>query len=78
MKDKLGGKTMKEFVVLRAKTYSYLTDDNKESQKKNAQKMCHKKRITKIVYKHLVEKQTDVKKLTENHKDFLINKRLIL
>ena len=38
MKDKLGGKTMKEFVVLRAKTYSYLTDDNKESQKKKRTK----------------------------------------
>ena len=30
MKDKLGGKTMKKFVGLRAKTYSYLTDDGNE------------------------------------------------
>ena len=28
MKDELGGKTMKEFVTLRPKAYSYLTDEN--------------------------------------------------
>ena len=28
MKTELRGNTMKEFVGLRAKTYSYLTDDN--------------------------------------------------
>ena len=27
-KDELGGKIMKEFVALRAKTYAYLTDDD--------------------------------------------------
>ena len=34
MKDKLGGKTMTEFVGLSAKTYSYLTDNSCENLKK--------------------------------------------
>ena len=33
MKDKLGGEIMKEFVGLRAKTYSYLKDNNDEDKK---------------------------------------------
>ena len=38
-KDNLGGRIMKEFCALRAKTYSYLTDDNSECNK-----MCNKTR----------------------------------
>ena len=30
MKDELGGKIMREFAALRAKTHSYLTDNNNE------------------------------------------------
>ena len=33
MNDKLGGKIIKEFVVLRLKTYSYLADNNDEDKK---------------------------------------------
>ena len=32
-KDELGGKMMKEFCALRAKTYTYLMDDDSENKK---------------------------------------------
>ena len=37
-KDELGGKIMKEFCSLRAKTYSYLMDDNSEVKKSKGTK----------------------------------------
>ena len=40
MKDELGGKIMTEFVALRPKTYSYLTDDGKENKKAKGTKKC--------------------------------------
>ena len=33
MKNELGGKIITEFVTLRPKTYSYLTDDDKNVKK---------------------------------------------
>ena len=40
MKDELGGKTMKKFVELRAKSDSYLIDDDSEDKKPKGTKKC--------------------------------------
>ena len=48
MKDELGGKIMTEFVALRPKTYSYLTDDCKEDKKAKGTKKCVIKRGLKF------------------------------
>ena len=40
MKDELGGKIIAEFVALRAKTYSYLRDDDREVKKDKRTKKC--------------------------------------
>ena len=57
MKDELGGKIMTEFVALRPKTYSYLTDDYEEDKKTKGTKKCVMKQrlnlnlvIIKITY----------------------------
>ena len=43
MKDELDAKIMTEFSVSRAKTYSYLTDNNEEIKKsKRHKKVCQK------------------------------------
>ena len=48
MKDELGGKIVTEFVALRPKTYSYLTDDGKEDKKSKGTKKCVIKRMIKF------------------------------
>ena len=47
-KDELGGKIIMEFVTLRPKTYSYLTDDGKEDKKAKGTKKCIIKRMIKF------------------------------
>ena len=42
MKDKLGGKIITEFFALRPKTYSYVTDDDKNVKKAKGKKNCNK------------------------------------
>ena len=47
MKDELGGGIITEFVALRPKTYSYLTDECKENKKAKGTKKC----VIKIMIK---------------------------
>ena len=62
MKDELGGKTITEFVTLRPKTYSYLTDDGKEDKKAKGTKKCVIKKMIKF----------------NNYKQCLLNDEVIL
>ena len=48
MKDELGGRVIMEFVALRPKTYSYLTDDCKEDKKAKGTKKRVIKRMIKF------------------------------
>ena len=48
MEDELGGRIITEFVALRPKTYSYLTDDFKEDKKAKGTKKCAIKRMIKF------------------------------
>ena len=48
MKDELGGKIIVEFVILRPKTYSFLTDDGKEDKKAKGTKKCVIKKMIKF------------------------------
>ena len=61
-KDELGGKIMKEFVGLRAKTYSYLMDDDSEHKKAKGTKKC-------VIKRRL---------MFENYTDCLFNDKIIL
>ena len=49
MKDELGGKIITEFVALRPKTYSFLTDDGKEDKKAKGTKKCVIKKMIKLM-----------------------------
>ena len=62
MKGELGEKIMTEFVALRPKTYSYLTDDWKEDKKAKGAKKCVIKRRLKF----------------HDYKDCLVNNDTIL
>ena len=48
MKDELGGKIITEFVALRPKTYSYLTDDCKEDKNAKGKRKCVIKQRLKL------------------------------
>ena len=61
-KDELGGKIMKEFCALRAKTYTYLMDDDSEKKK------------AKGIKKRIIKRRL----MFENYKDSLLNDNTIL
>ena len=61
-KNELGGKIMTEFVALRPKTYSYLTDDCEEDKKTKGTKKCVIKRELKF----------------NDYKDCLLNDTVVL
>ena len=61
-KDELGGKIIKQFCVLRAKTYAYLMDDDSEKKKAKGTKKCVIKR----------------RRMFENYKDCLFNDKITL
>ena len=82
MKDELGGQSMKEFVWLRAKIYSYLKENNDEDKEAKGTKTCVIKwklkfhdyknclkasRILNII-KYLERKETDVDCFKEDKK----------
>ena len=48
MKDELGGEIIIEFVTLRPKNYSYLTDDSKKDEKAKGTKKCVIKKMIKF------------------------------
>ena len=50
MKDELGGKIIAESVSVRARTQSYLKDDDKNVKKAKGTKKCVIKRILKFDY----------------------------
>ena len=54
-KDELGGPIMKEFVGLRAKTYSYLKDNNDEDKKAKTKKKCVIKKLKFHDYKNCLK-----------------------
>ena len=55
MKDELSGKIIKEFVGLRTRKCSYLTDENDESKKQNVQIISHKEKIKFGNYQNCLE-----------------------
>ena len=48
MKDELGGEIIMEFIALRPKTYSYLTDNDKIDKKAKGTKKCVIKKMIKF------------------------------
>ena len=61
MKDELGGKIMKKFVGLRAKSSSYLINDDSEDEKAKGRKKCNIKKKKNFKITKTVQKQLNLK-----------------
>ena len=70
MKDELRGKIMKEFIGLRPKCYSYLTDDGNVDKKAKGTKTCVIKKET--MFNNYVECLKENKKILKNNKDLKV------
>ena len=68
MKDELGRKIMKEFVGLRPKCYSYLTDDGNVDKKAKGTKKCVIKK--EIMFNNYVECLKENKKILKKQQRF--------
>ena len=55
MKDELGGQIMKEFIGIRAKTYSYLKDNDEDKKAKSTEKCVIKRKLKFEDYKNCLE-----------------------
>ena len=62
MKDELGGEIITEFITLRPKTYSYLTDNDKIDKKAKGTKKCAINKMIKF----------------DNYKNCLLNDKILL
>ena len=91
MIEELGGQIMKKFVGLKAKTNSYLKDNNDEDKKAKGTKRCvikgklkfedYKESLkvcqTENVMKYLKKKEIDVDCLKEDKKEFVKDKLIL-
>ena len=93
MKDESPGKTIKQFVVLRTKYFSYLIDEGSKVKKVKSTKKCVIKRKLKFEnyriclevnklenrINHQKEKNyIDIESLQKDHKEYIKNNKLIL
>ena len=72
MKDELGGEIVTEFIALRPKTYSYLTDNDKIDKKTKGTKKCVVNKMIKFDdYKNCLSND---KTLLKSQQRFISNK----
>ena len=75
MKDELGGKIMREFAALRAKTYSYLTENSGENKNaKGTKEYVIKRKLKFEDYKNCLEAtqlENKINQLEKNNVDVL-------